>query len=213
MRENELSTTSSITNERIETILLPDRSEIIETQKARSDLLKWKLLVVAALGTIGLGLCQGTRGNIHALYVLALIPFVAVYVDILCNHLNLRMFVISAYAQNRHKHPDMTYEAFCDKARALTINTKSKPNASSKRRVVSAFDLEDFALKWTTMALCLLLVMFAIVLLYRQHPCDMGQWLCHPGTIVLAAATIGACLFWLTNRSFCIRSEALQALE
>lgn len=31
------------------------KTEIIEAEKSRTDLLKWKLLIVAALGAVGLG--------------------------------------------------------------------------------------------------------------------------------------------------------------
>ncbi len=42
--------------------MLQPWNEIIEAQKIRSDLLKWKIIVVAALGATGLGL--STRRNI-----------------------------------------------------------------------------------------------------------------------------------------------------
>jgi hypothetical protein len=70
------------------------RHEILEAQKARSDLLKWKVVLVAALGTVGLGLNPG--GHPHRLLLVG-VPFVCGYVDLLCHHLNLRIQLIASF--------------------------------------------------------------------------------------------------------------------
>lgn len=72
----------------------PLRSEIIESEKARIDLLKYKLVAVAALGSIGLGLNK--ESSQHPL-ILALIPLVCIYVDLLCYHNTMRILVIGKY--------------------------------------------------------------------------------------------------------------------
>ena len=108
---------------------LPD--EIIEAQKARSDLLKWKLALIAALGAGGFGLMKEVS---PAPLLLALIPLVSLYVDLLCSNLNIRQVVIGAYFRTARQD---AYETF----------------VHDHRRV---FDLEDSALSWSTMTVCLL---------------------------------------------------------
>ena len=114
---------------------LPD--EIIEAQKARSDLLKWKLALIAALGALGFGLMKEVS---PAPLLLALIPLVSLYVDLLCSNLNLRQVVIGAYFRTARQD---AYETF----------------VHDHRRV---FDLEDSALSWSTMAVCLLVAIVGV---------------------------------------------------
>ena len=82
------------------------RDEIIESQKARADLFKWKIILVAAIGAAVLGvgdpLAAGkTAGEDDMVskreYLLCLVPLVCVYTDILCAHMNLRIRVIGQF--------------------------------------------------------------------------------------------------------------------
>ncbi len=111
------------------------RSEILEAHNARSDLLKWKLVLVAGLGTIGLGLTQ----EIGHPFVLVGIPLVCAYVDLLTRHLTLRIHVIGDFLRGRDASgPDdalyREYEAFVERNR-------------------SAFDFEDWALYLSSIVL------------------------------------------------------------
>lgn len=68
--------------------------EVIESQKSRSELLKWKIIVVSILATVGLGVSK----DIEKLELaFCLIPLVCGYVDALCLHLNLRIFSIGKW--------------------------------------------------------------------------------------------------------------------
>ncbi len=139
------------------------RQEIIETQKARSNLLQQKLIINAVLGGIGLGLRgageEGASGllNNHIYLVLCLIPLVCTYVDLLCYHLNLRMFVIAKFLK--------------DPRRAINKKKKNEKKNESNleledyrlyERICSeernAFSLESFALKASSIVLSLLLI-------------------------------------------------------
>jgi hypothetical protein len=79
------------------------RTELIETQKVRSDLLKWKLLIVAFIGGAALGFSGSARGegSIDAYLALAVIPFGCFYVDLLCRHLSLRNNYIGLFISYR----------------------------------------------------------------------------------------------------------------
>jgi hypothetical protein len=68
------------------------RQEIIEAQKIRAELNKWKLLIVSALTAVGLGLTE-SRSVPYAELVLCGIPFACAYVDLLHYHQGL---IISA---------------------------------------------------------------------------------------------------------------------
>lgn len=72
------------------------RQEILQSQQTRSDLLKWKLGLVGAIGAVGLGLA-GSRVSNHADLVLCAVPLVCIYVDFLCRHLSLRILVIGVF--------------------------------------------------------------------------------------------------------------------
>ena len=61
-------------------------------------MLKWKLVLVGTLGAAGLGLAGASRHTPgHPELVLCAVPFVSVYVDLLCRHLSLRILVIGRY--------------------------------------------------------------------------------------------------------------------
>jgi hypothetical protein len=83
------------------------RDEILEAEKARSDLLKWKLVLVAAIGTVGLGFGQSEVG--HPIVLIG-IPLVCAYVDLLCSHLTLRIHVIGNFMRSRTGEPSTSAE-------------------------------------------------------------------------------------------------------
>ncbi len=129
------------------------RDEIVEAEKGRTDLLKWKLILVAALGAIGLGISNpsSTAKPILSLHLtLCLIPLVCVYVDLLCKHLQMRILVISKFFVHKYNNTDETscfksYEIFCNDNR-------------------SVFNLEDWAQQWSTQFLSVLVIVAALIL-------------------------------------------------
>ncbi|KVG89103.1 hypothetical protein WJ36_25755 [Burkholderia ubonensis] len=75
------------------------RTELIELQKVRSDLLKWKLLIVAGVGGTALGL-SGQGSGQDSYLALAVIPLACAYVDLLCRHLSLRIEIIRSFIRS-----------------------------------------------------------------------------------------------------------------
>lgn len=123
------------------------RNEIIESEKAGSDLLRWKLVFTGVLAAVALGLNGGdgrsgdAAPQFPAQLVLCCIPFVCVYVDLLCTHLWLRILVIGRYLRGQQEHEladkeGLGYEEFASKA--------------DVRHVLS---LEEWTLYWSTMIL------------------------------------------------------------
>jgi Glycosyl hydrolases family 15 len=123
-------------------------AEIVETQKARSDLLKWKLVLLATLGAAGLGL---EKDGHPAYLLLALIPLASLYADLLCTNLNLRLIVIGTYYRTLEREP---YERF----------------VGANRR---AFALEDWALYGSTCIVCVILLLMGSAFALRGSP-DTG---------------------------------------
>src|ERR1700736_1282309 len=131
------------------------RTEIIEAQKARSDLFKWKIILVATLGAVALGLGPPPAGSAASRfsndYLLCIIPFVCLYVDILCSHMNLRMLVIGHYLRLAHlkrKDPnDAEYEDFAQAARSM----KAVPwHWAARQKHLSAYSFEDLVQNYST---------------------------------------------------------------
>jgi|HubBroStandDraft_5_1064220.scaffolds.fasta_scaffold563432_2 hypothetical protein len=73
------------------------RSEIVESIKIRADFLKWKIVLIAALGAAALGLTNHDQATPE---LLGFIPLVCAYVDVLCIHTDLRIFVIAKFLRN-----------------------------------------------------------------------------------------------------------------
>jgi hypothetical protein len=151
------------------------REEILRSEGVRSDLLKWKLALAGVLGAAGLGF-SGSNNLRHVDLVLCAIPPVCVYVDLLCLHLNLKMLVIGTFLRRPGSAGDdiRRYEEFVNaEARQLSI---PRPRylgrlhlpAWARRWLLakesdrpSAFDLEDWALSLSTIALSLALIVYA----------------------------------------------------
>ena len=116
------------------------RNEIVESEKARLDFLKYKLVAIASLSAIGLGFGDYKLDKIiiPGDYVLCIIPFVCAYIDLLCYHNTLRILVIGCFL----KHHDDLYEGY--------IAQLDKKCAKGARYF---FDMEDLALHWSSVAL------------------------------------------------------------
>lgn len=128
------------------------RDEIIEAQKTRSDLLKWKLILVAGLGGTGLGLKSNSSGDFNILLLLPLIPLVCVYVDLLCRHLNLRMSIIGHFIEYQsldsgNTCPDRDYEQFCHEV----------------GHEKGMFNLEAWAIQWSTIVLSIFVMLASLL--------------------------------------------------
>jgi len=120
--------------------------EIIENEKARLELFKWKIILVAGLGAAASGLV-GAKLR-HPVLSAALIPFVCVYVDLLAEDLALRIEVATRYlARTYHTGQppsDSQYAAFvvkvdrmdkmptlCDTAKSVCIQLRRRDWPSS----------------------------------------------------------------------------------
>jgi hypothetical protein len=91
------------------------RSEIIESQKTQADFLKWKMISVAGVASVALGISAtaGALGGV-LLYLLCLVPPICVYVDLISLHLMIRIITIGLYL----RFTGNRYELFTFEVRA-----------------------------------------------------------------------------------------------
>ncbi len=123
------------------------RTEIIESQKTRTDLLKYKLFIIAIIGSIGLGISE-TKFNIRNIdYILYILPFVCIYIDLLCYHNTIRILVIASFL-TRIKNE---YEMY--------INLLGTDKKDGNRYY---FNLEDIILRGSSLFIALLLIVYGI---------------------------------------------------
>jgi hypothetical protein len=71
------------------------RDEVVENQKARIDLFKWKIILIAGIGAASAGI--GGFQAVRPALLFALIPWVCVYVDFLSRDQSLRIVTITEY--------------------------------------------------------------------------------------------------------------------
>jgi hypothetical protein len=123
------------------------RNEIVASENARLDFIKWKIVLIAALGAVGLGLASDTK--IAAPAVLGFIPIACAYVDVVCAHVNFRILLIAHFLRTggkANRPPDSAtadYEALCEEQRG-------------------GFRLESVVLVGTTIAMSLLVALVAL---------------------------------------------------
>lgn len=123
------------------------RDEILESQKARAELTKWKVILIAAIGgaAIGLGGKEGLGGASGMPILFSLLPPACLYVDLLCMHNDIRMMVIGHFLRTRERGDVAAYEALCDKLRHV-------------------FGLESLALTGVTMLVAALVAVIGFAL-------------------------------------------------
>ena len=162
------------------------RSEILEAHNARSDLLKWKRVLVAGLGTIGLGLTQEIAHPI----VLIGIPLVCACVDLLTRHLTLRIHVIAGFLRTGDgSGPDdgffRRYEAFVARNR-------------------SAFEFEDWALYLSSIVLSLGVAGYGLLTLVRDSEGERSA-----GLALVVTGAGGALVAYAIDRPYRTKVAAI----
>ena len=163
--------------------------EVVESQKTRSDFLRWKLILCAALGAAGLGITSGSSST-SLIGLLALIPLTCAYVDLLCSNINLRIILIGKYFA-KEQDP---YESFV-----------------GKHRVV--FSLEDWALYGSTYVISAILILLAMVYLFLAAVGEQG---CPKPTLlvyfeylgIILSSVIGIVLTRWTQLAYTILNKA-----
>lgn len=100
----------------------PLREELIECQRTRSEFIRWKLILVAAVGSAAFGL--GGKDNPKLPVLLAFIPLICVYVDSVCLHNDSRIMMIARFLRESKEASAAAraYEQFCHDNRRKFYN-------------------------------------------------------------------------------------------
>ena len=178
-------------------LIAPLRGEIVESEKARMDFLKYKLLAVAALGTIGLGLdIKTSYASFEHIYILGIIPLVCLYVDLLCHHNTLRILVIGQYFANK----GCPYENFISKADETlpTIDPSGKDAGYF-------FKMEDLVLEGSTWLLSGLILIFGILMFFFRHKNDCDYFM----LTLIIPGVLGIFLSFLFWKRFIHKKDVL----
>lgn len=122
-------------------------SEIIESQRVRSDLLKWKIITIAVIASVGLGI---SSKYLKFELALCIIPFVMVYIDALCLHINLRIFSIAKW----HK---------TEKAKELINNSEFVYMQEYELFINKAYEVGAFKLEQWTIFYSSLVINFVLI--------------------------------------------------
>jgi hypothetical protein len=153
------------------------RDEIVEGLKARADLYKWKIILVAGLGAAGSGLV-GTSHKSQWGYLLALIPWICAYVDLLSKDQTLRIVALTRYlylvsrVENK-KENYLEYVAFVREAdtmphsslwAGLEILRSRIKLVITRKSTTSAYAFEALAQHWSTVALAFGVIVWGWVL-------------------------------------------------
>ena len=168
------------------------RSEILEAHKARSDLLKWKLVLVAGLGTIGLGFSEEVGHPI----VLIGVPLVCAYVDLLTRHLTLRIHVIGDFLR--------TPAADATDAEPSSLRRFFHEYETFVERNRSAFSFEDWALYLSSIVLSLGVAAYGAILLGSENESKQSE-----EVTLVVMGVLGAVIAYAINRSYVAKRAAI----
>jgi hypothetical protein len=125
------------------------RTEIIESQKAQADFLKWKLISVGALGSVTLT----SSGNARLLA--CLVPLLCAYVDLISIHLMIRIVTIGAYLRERGD----PYEGYTFAFRERSGQNPYIFEVTALHGSSLAFDMIIFVIGFISLAFPTLLIM------------------------------------------------------
>jgi len=83
--------------------------ELLQAQKARNDFMKWKLIIISAVGSTGLGFIK-PDGSSNLYLIIILIPLICLYVDLLCRNLSIRSMKINVFASNFSNNEESSFD-------------------------------------------------------------------------------------------------------
>jgi hypothetical protein len=92
------------------------RNEIVESEKSQADILKWKLISIAGVASVSLGVGSTAAVPEAARLLICLVPLICIYVDLISLHIMMRIITIGFYL----KESGNVYEQFAFEIRHKT---------------------------------------------------------------------------------------------
>jgi hypothetical protein len=167
------------------------KNELLEAQKERNSLMRWKLILVSAIGAAALGFSQESPLP-DAELALCLIPLTCVYVDILCRNLSIRGKMISLFLAQKLNDPlESFYQVY------------KEPRGSS---------LESLALRHSTIFLSSLVIPIGI-LFHSDEPSALATWFNWASAFFYLSGLSGIVLSFIVERRYQKQKKALNTFE
>ena len=173
------------------------REEIMEAQKIRAELNKWKLVIVSALAAIGLGLTD-LPSVPYAELVLCGIPFACAYVDLLHYHQGLIISVVGEFM--RSNVANRSGETNADLVNYEQYSWKMRELRDERGRKIDVFALERYAVSWSSIFLSMAIALYALI--RSTQPTSIAIALC---------GLIGTTIIIWVRRSYQVRRNALRS--
>jgi hypothetical protein len=153
------------------------RKEIMTFQKAKADMLRWKLLAIGGVAAAPLGLLGPSQVGDRWIVFLGVAPFVAAYCDALARTYDLRIALIAKFFKSHRSSVVSEYEKFLDSAPVARMNWWHLTRAAGG--------------VWSSVVTCLLVS-------------GMGVWIIgstrNAGLVILAAGLVGVLVVYLVER-------------
>jgi len=167
------------------------KNEMLEAQKERDSLMRWKLILVSTIGAAALGFSRESPLP-NAEFALCLIPFTCVYVDILCRNLSIRTKMISqVLAQNLNDPLENFYQSY------------EESRGSS---------LESFALRTSTIVLSILIIPIGIISHFSDPSVLVATWFSWASVPFYLSGSSGIALSFIVERRYQEQKKALAKL-
>lgn len=168
------------------------KGEINQAIEAEHDFAKWKLIVVAAIGGVSLGLGKEANPNY---WLLLLIPFACMYIDLELCQLQLRMLVLAQFIRACPAvEEDTILQEYENRCADLRLSTPR------------AFNLGQSASRAASVGLSVV-TPIAILATSGQSPSKLGCQFWLPFGIVWAAGVVAILVLWSTQQR---RSDELE---
>jgi len=169
------------------------REELIETQKTRTALIKWKLILVSVLGATGLGFME-SNSQINAELLLCLVPLVCAYVDMQYENLSFRIMAIATFLREVWTPPANTSE-MQDYEKFVEITRKKIRN---RYPILGRHSLQGWLMRGSSILFYILLILYAGISLVSSRP-KIRMWSILP--LLIAGGSGVAFTLWMFHHS------------
>lgn len=170
------------------------KEELLQAQKTRDDLMKWKLLLVSGIGAAALGFSKSSAVS-QAELALCLIPLACCYVDLLCRNLSIRTKLLSRFLSEELQGTDSAEARFeCFYQAFNKTRTKEKKEDA----------LEGFALIVSTLVLSIAIIPVGIAASKIERLCE---W---PSPLFVIAGVAGLLFSWLIHWKYRIQRDLIE---
>lgn len=102
-----------------------EKDRLLESQKTRDSLMKWKLIIIAFVGAAALGFSKSDPLP-HSELALCLIPFACCYIDLLCRNLSIRTKMLGRFLAKNDEPFELFYLSFKGEATSVTSESEKE---------------------------------------------------------------------------------------